>query len=158
MLSKNTVFYFVSAGMVALKFSCFSFALELVDKTAIEQLVAQYTDSWNQHDVLAISKVYTSDADVVNKLGQKFTGILEIETQHRKTHSTFLKNAQMKATLKDLRELAPTVVLGYLDLEITNLSEPEASAYSAAIFTQIYVKKGNQWLITASSAIKKQSL
>jgi len=122
------------------------------DKEAIEKSIATYTEAWNQRDMKLFSEVYTHDSTFVDVLGRVYLGKSAIGNRHLKMHDQ--KNSKLEIQQIDLREVRKDVVIALLKWRILNSGIPSPENVKSdtrhGIFTQVFLKEGNQWLVTAS--------
>ena len=136
-------------GTSALLIFCnFAFALEKTDREAIEKVVADYTYAWNEQGCKGFANGFAPDADFVNIFGMKFSGKEEIESRHIHILRTILKDSKMEILKTCLREVQEGLVIAtiYWQVKGFKIGEPVRDG----IFTQVFVRQGGKWEITAS--------
>lgn len=131
------------------------FALGQTDQAAIERVIQDYTESWNLHEGKGFGKDFTEDADFVNIFGMKFTGKAEIENRHVKILQTFYKGSNLQIVKTELREVQPDLIIANVYWRLKGYRNPGPDATSPGeirdgIFTQVFVRTGKKWAITAS--------
>ncbi len=126
----------------------FAFALEKTDHEAIEKIIADYTQSWNEKGCKGFADGFVQDADFVNIFGMKFSGKEEIEARHISILQTFLKDSKMEILKTNLREAQKGVVIATIYWRVEGFKKPDA--IQDGIFTQVFIQQGENWKITAS--------
>lgn len=64
---------------------------------AIEQLIEDFTKSWNVHDAKSFASTFAEDADFTNVFGQKAHGRRAVENIHAAIFSTMFKESHLIA-------------------------------------------------------------
>jgi len=131
------------------------FALETTDRTAIQEIIENYTKAWNDHEGKGFGEGFTKDADFVNIYGMYFSGQDEIEFRHVKILQSFLKDSKLSILSTKLREVQPGVVIALVKWKVEGFRQPGSDmslpgVSREGIFTQIFIHHNNKWEITAS--------
>jgi uncharacterized protein (TIGR02246 family) len=132
-----------------------AFALEQTDRSAIQKVIQDYTDSWNLHGGKGFADGFTEDADFVNIFGGKFSGKAEIENRHIKIIQTIFKDSKFEILSTQLREVQPGVVTALVDWQLKGFRTPGSDMSlpgetRKGVFTQVFIRSGDAWKIAAS--------
>lgn len=137
------------------------FALKQEDRSAIQEVINGYADSWNQREGRGFGDGFTADADFVNLFGMYFSGKTEIENRHVQILQTILKGSTLQILDSSLREVQPGLVIALVRWKLLGNGKHfqlnTAGEIREGIFTQVFIKRDDKWLITASQNTLKAS-
>ena len=121
------------------------------DESAVRNVLAEYTVSWNRHDTAAFGRLFTENCDYVNIAGVHWKGVQEIVQRHAELFQNRLKTAVRTLTGVEVRFSTPDVALVHATWDVTGRSRPtgEAVPVLKEITTMTMVKTNGKWLITA---------
>jgi uncharacterized protein (TIGR02246 family) len=121
------------------------------DESAVRNLLAEYTVSWNRHDTAAVGRLFDENCDYVNIAGVHWKGVQEIVQRHAELFQNRLKTAVRTLTGAEVRFSRPDVALVHATWDVTGGSRPtgEAVPVLKEITTMVMVKTNGKWLITA---------
>ena len=121
------------------------------DESAVRNVLAEYTVSWNNHDMAAFGRLFTEDCDYVNIAGVQWKGVQEIVQRQAELFQNRLKTAVRTLTGVDVRFSTPDVALVHATWDVTGSSRPtkEAVPVVKETTTMTMVKTNGKWLITA---------
>ena len=121
------------------------------DESAVRNVLAEYADSWNRHDMVAFRRVFTDDCDYVNIAGIHWKGVQENVQRHAELFQNRLKTAVQTLTGAQVRFPTPNVALVHATWDVTGWSRPtgEAVPVLKEITTMVMIKTNGKWLITA---------
>ena len=121
------------------------------DESAVRDVLAEYTVSWNNHDMAAFGRLFTEDCDYVNIAGVQWKGVQEIVQRQAELFQNRLKTAVRRLTGAEVRFSTPDVALVHATWDVTGSSRPtgEAIPVLKEITTVTMVKTNGKWLITA---------
>jgi uncharacterized protein (TIGR02246 family) len=121
------------------------------DESAVRNVLAEYTVSWNRHDTAAVGRLLTENCDYVNIAGVHWKGVQEIVQRHAELFQNRLKTAVRTLTGAEVRFSTPDVGLVHATWNVTGWSRPtgEAVPVLKEITTMMMVKTDGKWLITA---------
>ena len=124
---------------------------EYNDESAVRDVLAEYTVSWNHHDTAAVGRFFTENCDYVNMDGVHWKGVQEIDQRQAELFQNRLKTAVRRLTGAEVRFSTPDVALVHATWDVTGLSRPtrEAVPVLKEITTMTMVKTDGKWLITA---------
>jgi len=117
----------------------------------VRDVLAEYTVSWNNHDMAAFGRLFTEDCDYVNIAGVQWKGVQEIVQRQAELFQNRLKTAVRRLTGAEVRFSTPDVALVHATWDVTGSSRPtgEAVPVLKEITTTTMVKTNGKWLITA---------
>jgi uncharacterized protein (TIGR02246 family) len=121
------------------------------DESAVRNVLAEYTVSWNRHDTAAFGRLFTENCDYVNIAGVHWKGVQEIVQRHAELFQNRLKTAVRTLTGAQVRFSTPDVALVNATWDVTGWTRPtgEAVPVLKEITTMVMVKTNGKWLITA---------
>jgi uncharacterized protein (TIGR02246 family) len=121
------------------------------DESAVRNALAEYTVSWNRHDMAAVGRLFTENCDYVNIAGVHWKGAQEIVQRHAEQFQNRLKTAVRTLIGAEVRFSTPDVAVVHATWEVTGSSLPtgEAVPVLKEITTMMMVKTDGKWLITA---------
>jgi uncharacterized protein (TIGR02246 family) len=121
------------------------------DESAVRNVLAEYTVSWNRHDMGAVGRLFTENCDYVNIAGVHWKGAQEIVQRHAEQFQNRLKTAVRTLIGAEVRFSTPDVALVHATWDVTGSSRPtgEAVPVLKEITTMMMVKTDGKWLITA---------
>jgi uncharacterized protein (TIGR02246 family) len=99
------------------------------DLAAINAVVAEMTEGFNKRDAVAVSRLYTSDAEFTNVLGMRVKGAAEIEKFLASAFRTRLKAATLKTVDVTVRFIRPDVAVVHVTSQISGIAN-SVSVYS----------------------------
>jgi uncharacterized protein (TIGR02246 family) len=123
------------------------------DTKAIRDVEAHWQDAWNRHDISGLADLFTDDADFITVIGRWCKGKKDFHDYHVRLHQVMFKDSVWKTTDTQIRFLRPDVAIVHVNWTITgdrNADGTPRPASRSGIFTQVMVKQGGHWLITAS--------
>lgn len=131
------------------------FALTSTDRIAIENIISDYTKSWNLNAGRGFADNFTEDADFVNIFADHYKSKPEIAQRHIDILNSFLKDSKLIISNIALRDVMPNVIVAQVKWTIDGFRTPntpssDAGQHRQGIFTQIFIHKDKKWLITAS--------
>jgi uncharacterized protein (TIGR02246 family) len=121
------------------------------DESAVRDVLAEYTVSWNRHDTAAIGRFFTENCDYVNIAGVHWKGVQEIVQRHAELFQNRLKSAVRTLTGAEVGFSTPDVALVHATWKVTGWSRPTGEAIPVLneITTIEMVKTDGKWLITS---------
>ena len=121
------------------------------DETAVRNVLAEYTVSWNSHDMATFGPLFTENCDYVTIAGVHWIGVQEIVQQHVELFENRLKTAVRTLTRAEVRFSTSDVALVHATWDVTGSSRPTGQAIPVLkeITTMVMVKTDGKWLITA---------
>jgi uncharacterized protein (TIGR02246 family) len=124
------------------------------DVEAIRNLEAQWEKAWNHHDITAMVRLGTPDADWVNLAGQWFAGGAAFAKSLESLHSGKVKESVWHTEQVQARFLSPVIAVVHVYFRTTGERNPDGSLRPPrrGIFTRVEVKRAGRWRIVASQA------
>src|SRR6266446_7709028 len=121
------------------------------DESAVRNVLAEYTVSWNRHDTAAFGRLFTENCDYVNVAGVHWKGVQEIVQRQAELFQNRLNTAVRTLTGVEVRFPTPDVALVHATWDVTGSSRPTRAAVPVLkeITTMTMVKTDGKWLITA---------
>jgi uncharacterized protein (TIGR02246 family) len=113
-----------------------------------DQLIADYANAWNAHDVDAMALLFHEDGTFVNVVGTYDKGREEIRHLHAAIHASFYKDSAIRSEVLDARELAPGVIVAH----VANELEGDARAPGQTVrtlATYVIQQRAGSWKFTA---------
>jgi uncharacterized protein (TIGR02246 family) len=124
------------------------------DEEAIRKVLADYVETWNEHDMTAWGKLFTEDVDYVNRGGGWWKSNEENVEGHKLIHNMLVKQKQKmtyRSNVAKITFLKPDIAIVHATWEwpgFTTLSGEEAKDFKG-IITVVTVKQNGTWLIRA---------
>lgn len=124
------------------------------DVQAIRAVETQWENAWNHHDISAMVRLGTADADWVNLAGQWFAGRDAFAKSLESLHSGKVKESVWRTEQVRVRFLSPSIAVVHVYFSTSGERNPDGSARPPrrGIFTRVEQKRGEKWLIIASQA------
>jgi len=121
------------------------------DESAVRNVLAEFTDSWNRHDMAAFGRLFAENCDYVNIAGVHWKGVQEIVQRQAELFQNRLKTAVRTLSGVEVRFPTPDVALVHATWDVTGWSRPTGQAVPVLkeITTMMMVKTNGKWLITA---------
>jgi uncharacterized protein (TIGR02246 family) len=125
------------------------------DEQAIRQVIADYDNTWNHHDMKAHARLFAEDADFVSVAGAYLKGRGEIEAQHAEMHAGDYKDSQMSTSSVAVRFLSPSIAIVHRAAEAAyNRGQVKRRWF----MTLVMVKQDAQWLIRAAQNTQRSGM
>ncbi len=121
------------------------------DESAVRNVLAEYTVSWNRPDTAAVGRLFSEDCDYVNVAGVHWKGVQEVVQRHAELFQKRPKTAVRTLTSAEVRFSTPEVALVHATWDVTDGSRPSGEAVPVLkeITTMTMVKTNGKWLIMA---------
>ena len=104
-----------------------SAAAQNYDERAVRERSERFITLWNEHDVHAMSALFSEHAQFVNVVGIWWKNRGDIEAAHQATHRTLFKDSVLTGRLASLRWLRTDVAAVHLAWELKGARDPEGS-------------------------------
>jgi len=119
------------------------------DRQQIEKAASSFVESFNKHDVKALTQLFTEDAEVVERGGERFVGRDEIGAAFAEAFQQSPKS-KISLTVDSLRFVTPDVAVeeGIMTWFPDGETPTVESTYRVA-----HVKRDDQWLMAGSRTI-----
>jgi uncharacterized protein (TIGR02246 family) len=112
------------------------------DEQLIHQVVADWEDAWNRHDMTAMGSLVSDDADFVNVWGMHWHGRELIEKEHADRHRAQFKDSRWITREVRVQFLKPDVALVHFWWAMQPPRE--------GLFTWLLLSEQGQWRIRAA--------
>ena len=112
------------------------------DESLIREVVRRWEAAWNAHDMAAMARLVTEDADFVNVWGLHWRGRAEIEREHAERHRGQFKDSVWTTRQVQVQFLRPDVALVHVGWALQPPRE--------GILSWVMLKEQGQWLIRAA--------
>jgi len=128
------------------------------DEKAIRGIEAQWETGWNAHDVEAMSRLLTADADLINARGRRARGRDEFIENNNAAHRGVYRESVWKTHEVEVKFATPELAIVHVywslrgDLDEHGKKRPEHQGIS----TRVVVKREGRWLILTSQATSLQ--
>lgn len=122
------------------------------DVDAIRAVEAAQTTAWNQHDVRAYAKLFSTNADVVNVLGWWWKSRAELEMKLGRAFAGVFRHSILRIESVDVRFPASDVAVAHVRWTMIGALSPDGRVEDIpqqGIQTQLLVRTGQHWLIDA---------
>jgi len=120
------------------------------DSSAVKQVVAGYSEAFNQHNARATAMLFAEDADFTNLRGTSRHGQKDIEQIFVTLYSSILANAHRTDTVKNVRFLTPEIAVVDDLWEMSGAKAPDGSDNPdrKGLFDWVLTKIKGEWKIT----------
>jgi len=121
------------------------------DEQAILALMAQSTQTFNDHDAKAWAQLCTPDARLVTVRGESMNGIAQIEKGLAAIFATRGRNATLKTLDVTVRFIKPDVAVVHVTNEMSGVTSPagELQPSHTELSIRVVVKENPAWRIAA---------
>ena len=146
---QNTVAFIFTVAFIA-SLALIGFAQgKTKDEQAIRDVALGFEKAWNQHDLDAMFKSFTDDAEWVNIVGMHWVGLADVKKAHKVFHETMFKNTELKIENITVRKISNDTAIALLDLAMGDFTTPsgQVTKNSKDRLSLILVKKKGRWLI-----------
>ena len=114
-----------------------------------DQLIADYANAWNAHDVDALTLLFHEDGTFVNVVGTYERGREEIRHLHAVIHASFYKDSAIRSEVLDARELVPGVILAHVASELEGDARAPGQT-TRHLATYVIEQRAGSWKFTAA--------
>jgi uncharacterized protein (TIGR02246 family) len=127
---------------------------DATDRTAIEALGKSWQETWNRHDIAAMSMLLAEDVDFVTVGGPKgwLKGRKQWQEDHARKHQTLFKDSVWTTKEMQIKFLRPDLAVARVLWSTTGdkVRHIKHGEPREGLFTWIVEKRAGQWLIIAS--------
>lgn len=122
------------------------------DGGAIRRMATRFAETWNAHDMEAMSALFTDDADFVNVAGMHWKGREQIRKEHARLHELQMKESTVTVRAVDVRFLKPDVALAHIEWKIEGDRDPDGTSRQPreGILSWVVTKRAGEWRIAAA--------
>ncbi len=119
-------------------------------QAAAEVLAEKFRVAWNTHDMEAMGRLLTADADFVNVIGMHMKGRAQIVAQHKGIHETQFRDSVWVTHSVEAQLLSPEFGLVHVNWGISGDRDPDGTPRQPrdGIFSWLVMKQPDGvWLI-----------
>jgi len=118
----------------------------------VTQVVHQFAQCWNRHDMNAFAELFAPDAEFVNVVGHWWKGREEIKKAHEFTHATMFKNSQLTLSGVSVRFPASDIAIARSRWVLEGHVSPEGALLPArnGILLHVLGRTADGWAIIDS--------
>ena len=131
-----------------------------MDEQLIRNLVAAYVETWNRHDMDAWGRLFTDDADYVNRAGGWWKSNRDSVDGHKAIHDMLVRQKQpmtYRSEVAKVSFLNPDVALVHATWAWPGFARPSGEGQQDfeeqqdfnGVITMVVVKRDGRWLIRA---------
>lgn len=119
---------------------------------AVKQVVAGFSDGWNNHDAHAMCASLADDVQWVNWRGEPLGTRQAVEDEHAKLFADLYKNTRRTDTVKSIRYLSPefAVVDDYWTMTGARKRDGSEWPYRAGYANFVMAKRNGRWIVIVS--------
>ena len=120
------------------------------DEISIREVLRQFADAWNGHDIEAFSMVFAEDADFTNVRGVGAHGRAAIAKFHAPMFATIFKESTLTIDDVKVRFIKPDVVAIDEWWEMTGARDPSGQEIPLrkGLVSLIMTKQEARWVVT----------
>jgi uncharacterized protein (TIGR02246 family) len=122
------------------------------DDAAVKEVVAGFSNGWNNLDAHAMCASLADDVQWVNWRGELLSTRQGVEDEHAKLFTGLYKNSHRTDTVKSIRYLSPELALVDNYWTMTGARKRDGSdwPYRAGYASLLMAKRGGRWIVIAS--------
>jgi uncharacterized protein (TIGR02246 family) len=120
------------------------------ESAAIRKVVAGFEEAWNTHDMKALEKLFSEDAEFINVVGMHWRGRKAIVAAHAAYHETIFKNHRIKTDTVEIRTLGEGHAIAVATLTGDSFKTPDGQVIPMRQHRLTYVltKGSDGWKIS----------
>lgn len=124
------------------------------DRAVIEKAASQYVEAYNKHDVAGLTALFTENAEIVTRDGERIVGV---EARESAFEELFRENpaARISLTMDSLKFVTPDVAVE--EGMVTSFPDGEEATVEST-YRAAHVKKDGKWLIAGARTIDDRVL
>jgi len=122
------------------------------DEAAIKQVIAGFSEGWNNHDARAMCASLAEDVQWVSWRGDVSHSRKQVEDDHATLFAGLYKNSHRTDTVKAIRYLTPELasVDNYWSMTGAKMRDGSDWPYRAGYVNFLMAKRGGRWVIIVS--------
>ena len=120
-----------------------------VEQALIEKAAKRFVEAYNNHDAKTLARLFSTDAELVERDDSRFVGREEIEAAFAETFEQS-PNAKISVSVHSLRFVTPNVAV---EEGISTWFPDEQTATMESTYRAAHVKRGGKWLIAGVRSI-----
>ncbi len=113
----------------------------------VESVLQAFCDTWNRHDMDAMSELFTLDADFVNVIGMHFKSRAELATAHAELHKHRFAKSEVRLLQHEVKYLTEDIALAHMTWKMTG---DLSSSLRRGVMTHVLVRKDDRWYFRAT--------
>jgi uncharacterized protein (TIGR02246 family) len=119
---------------------------------AVKEIVAGFSNGWNNHDARAMCASLADDVQWVNWRGEVYSNRKGVEEEHAKLFADLYKNTHRTDTVKSIRYVAPDLASVDDDWTMTGARKRDGAdwPYRAGYANFLMAKRSGRWIVIAS--------
>jgi len=119
------------------------------EETAVIAIAQSFIGAWNRHDMDAFAAIFSSDADFVNVVGQRWIGRDAIREAHAANHATIFKSSQLSMQEVSVRFLKSDVAVLRCITKLSGQVDRSGQIMPVryTMLTFVLIKAGGKWSI-----------
>jgi uncharacterized protein (TIGR02246 family) len=119
---------------------------------AVKEIVAGFSNGWNNHDARAMCVSLADDVQWVNWRGEVYSSRKGVEDEHAKLFADLYKNTHRMDTVKSIRYVGPDLasVDDYWTMTGARTRDGADWPYRAGYANFLMAKRGGRWIVIAS--------
>jgi conserved hypothetical protein len=119
------------------------------DETEIHNVETRQQEAWNRHDAKAYADLFSEDADLVNIVGWRWKGRLEIERKLTDAYVFVFRESMLTIKEVDVKFLNPEIATAHVRWTMVGARTPKGIPEpQQGIQIQVLQKHSGKWLIT----------
>ena len=122
------------------------------DEAAIKQVVAGFSEGWNNHDAHAMCASLADDVQWISWRGEVSHSRKQVEDDHATLFAGLYKNSRRTDTVKAIRYLTPELasVDDFWSMTGAKMRDGTDWPYRAGYVNFLMAKRGGRWVIIVS--------
>ncbi|PYU21648.1 MAG: hypothetical protein DMG30_17125 [Acidobacteria bacterium] len=122
------------------------------DEAAIKQVIAGFSEGWNNHDARAMCASLAEDVQWVSWRGDVSHSRKQVEDDHATLFAGLYKNSHRTDTVKAIRYLTPELasVDNYWSMTGAKMRDGSDWPYRAGYVNFLMAKRGGRWVVIVS--------
>jgi uncharacterized protein (TIGR02246 family) len=122
------------------------------EEATIRRTATRFAETWNAHDMDAMSELFAEDADFVDVGGERLKGRERIRTEHAKRHRMQFKESVLTVRSVSVRFLKPDVAVAHVEWKMEGDRDPGGTSRPTrqGVMSWVVTKDNGLWRIASS--------
>jgi uncharacterized protein (TIGR02246 family) len=122
------------------------------EEATIRRTATRFAETWNAHDMDAMSELFAEYADFVDVGGARLKGRARIRDGHAKRHEMQFKESVLTVRSVDVRFLKPDVALVHVEWGMERDRDPDGTSRAPrnGVMSWVVVRQRDDWRIASS--------
>ena len=133
------LFFYVALVSLRASTTCFAQAIGANEEQRVKDVIVQFYEGWNTHDVEKMVSVYADDIDHVNAFGEWHKGKQVMRDELTKFHADRTRNTYKTITVEKVRFIKPDVAVAIVR-QVSTVGN---------VGTFVLSKDSDKWLIVS---------